>query len=50
MFKDDQLSRAFPTKEEVWKHAFEAGLIEKVEDRESSNEDHLQAIPRPVRN
>jgi hypothetical protein len=25
--KDDQLSRSFPTREEVWEHADDAGLV-----------------------
>jgi hypothetical protein len=41
---DDQLSRAFNTEAEVWKHAAEAGLVEIVGDTERL-EDHLAIKP-----
>ena len=50
LFEDDQqLSRAFPAKAEVWKHAVEAGLVELTDDLEKL-EDHLsiKRCPEPV--
>jgi hypothetical protein len=42
--KDDQLSRSFPTREEVWKHADDAGLV--LDDNgEPKLEDHYTIKP-----
>jgi hypothetical protein len=41
---DDQLSRSFPTREEVWEHADDAGLV--LEDNgERKLEDHYTIKP-----
>jgi hypothetical protein len=36
---DEKLSRAFPTEEDVWRHAEEAGLVDVVDGKEVL-EDH----------
>jgi hypothetical protein len=36
---DEKLSRAFPTEEDVWRHAEEAGLVDIVDGKEVL-EDH----------
>jgi hypothetical protein len=48
LFEDEQqLSRAFPTEADVWKHAIEAGLVEITGDVEKL-EDHLSIKPCPA--
>jgi hypothetical protein len=42
--KDDQLSRSFPTMEEVWEHADNAGLV-LVDNGEPRLEDHYTIKP-----
>jgi hypothetical protein len=43
---DEKLSRAFPTEEDVWRHAEEAGLVDVVNGKEVL-EDHyaIRACP-----
>jgi len=45
LFEDDeQLSRAFATEAEVWRHAVKAGLVETTGDIDRL-EDHLSIKP-----
>jgi hypothetical protein len=45
--KDDQLSRSFQTKEEVWEHADDAGLV--LDDNGKRKlEDHYTIEPCPA--
>jgi hypothetical protein len=42
--KDDQLSRSFPTRDEVWEHAEDAGLVVEANGK-AALEDHYSIKP-----
>jgi hypothetical protein len=43
----EKMSRAFPTEDDVWRHAQEAGLVDVVDGKEVL-EDHLAIQPCPA--